>query len=677
MIESEYNEIFNISEAYFSSKYNSFVDVLRERTKKNPNSVAITYLVDGEEIEEKYTFSEMDALAKRLSLKILDYCNSGDRVVLFSERSIDVFIYFLGCQYAGVVAIPVAPPLGEKAEKLLKDIVIDSQARCILTTDIMLFNIEHIVGELGSYGCKYIISSDQIEDYDPIMWNEPQMEPNAIASILYTSGSTGTPKGVMQTNKNHLTSADAFTEAWIPINSKRTLVSWMPLHNAFGLNVATVNSLCHKLNVVLLPYTNVVINPILWLKAISRYKADYSGTINFLLELCCKKITDQQCIGLDLSSCITVLNSGEKIRVDTYNKFCNKFGMYGYKPEALKNLLGSTETLNLTFGRGLLIKYLNKRKMEENVVEISSVDGPEYKQVVSAGEVNSFAKVAIVNPDTKKLCKNNEIGEIWVRSNTVAKGYWNSNKKTITELLNAYIADTGEGPFYRMGDMGFFYEGQLYLTGRCKSMIIINGKNYYLDDIDELIGCSHPSLSAASCASFVDEIDDKERLIVVCEINENNYTKKDLLKVIEAIQNKIYWALEVPVYSINLVKTGEIERSPTGKMLKNATKEKFLDNRMNITYSWQETSSGEYSSESQAIQDIENKIKLIISRLSDRSPESINIHSPIAYNGLDSIKLLDFSNELIKTFNMKIVMATIFKCENIKSLCEYIQKNIS
>lgn len=405
MIESGYKDVLNIGEAYFSSKYNSLVDVLREGAEKTPDSVAITYLVDGEEVEEKYTFSELDALAKRLSLKILDNCKSGDRVVLFSERSVDVFLYFIGCQYAGVVAIPVAPPLGEKAEKLLKDIVIDSQAECILTTNIMLSNIEHIIGQLKSYGCKYIISGDEIEDYDPIMWNDPQMELDTIASILYTSGSTGKPKGVMQTNKNHLTSADAFMEAWMPISSQRTLVSWMPLHNAFGLNVATVNSLCHKFNVVLLPYTSVVINPILWLKAISRYKADYSGTINFLLELCCKKITDEQCIGLDLSSCITVLNSGEKIRVDTYNKFCNKFSKYGYRPEALKNLLGSTETLNLTFGCGLVIKYLNKKKIGENLVGISTVDGPEYKQVVSAGKVNRFAKVEIVNPDTRKLCK--------------------------------------------------------------------------------------------------------------------------------------------------------------------------------------------------------------------------------------------------------------------------------
>lgn len=211
-----------------------------------------------------------------------------------------------------------------------------------------------------------------------------------------------------------------------------------------------------------------------------------------------------------------------------------------------------------------------------------------------------------------------------------------------------------------MGDMGFFYEGQLYLTGRCKSMIIVNGKNYYLDDIDELIGRSHPFLSTAACTSFVvDEIDDKERLIVVCEINENNYTENDLLKVTESIQNKIYGALEIPVYSINLVKPGEIERSPTGKMLKNSTKEKFLNNRMNIIYSWKETSSDEYSSDSQTIQDIENKIKLIISRLSGRSPENINVQTPIASNGLDSIKLLDFSNEIIKTFNMKIVMATL------------------
>ncbi|MCX8131708.1 MAG: non-ribosomal peptide synthetase [Clostridia bacterium] len=677
MIESGFKEIPNVGEEYFSSKYDSFVDVLRERANQTPYSAAITYLVDGEEIEEKYTFSEIDTFAKRLALKILNYCKAGDRVVFFSERSIDVFLYFLGCQYAGVVAIPVAPPLGEKAEKILEDIVGDSQAKCVLTTNSTLSNIEHIIKRLTLCGCKHFISGEEIENYDENKWTVPQINSDSIASILYTSGSTGTAKGVMQTNKNHLTSADAFTEAWMPITYERTLVTWMPLHNAFGLNVATVNSLCHKFNVVLLPYTSVVMSPIKWLKAISKYKADYSGTINFLLELCCKKITDEQCNGLDLSSCTALLNSGEKIRVDTYNKFCNKFGRYGYKPEALKNLLGSTETLSLTFGRGLIVKYLNKKKMEKNIVDISPVDGPEYKQVVSAGTVNSLAKVAIVNPDTEKSCKANEIGEIWVKSNTVAKGYWNSYEKVITELSSAYIADTGEGPFYRMGDMGFFYEGQLYLTGRCKAMIIINGKNYYLDDIDELVGRSHPSLSTASCASFVEEIADKERLLLVCEINENEIAQKDMSNIIEFIQNKIYLALEVPVYSINFVKPGEIERSPTGKLIRNATKKKFLNNKMNIVYSWRETLSGDCVPDFQTIEDIEKQTKLIVSSLSDRAPEKINVQTPFAYNGLDSVKLLDFSYQLEKTFKIKIVMSTIFKCRNIKSLCEYIQRNIS
>lgn len=676
MVKSQFKEVLNVGEEYFSSKYNSFVDILRERANETPDFVAMTYLCDGEESEEKYTFSAMDTFAKCLALKILDYCESGDRVVLFSERSIDLCLYFLGCQYAGVVAIPVAPPLGEKAENILKDIVNDSQAKCILTTNSMLSNIEHIVEQLALSGCKHFILGEEIEEYDENKWIIPQIKLDSIASILYTSGSTGTPKGVMQTNRNHLASADTFTEAWMPIDSDRTLVTWMPLHNAFGLNVATVNSLCHRFNVVLLQYTSVVISPIKWLKAISKYKADYSGTINFLLELCCKKITDEQCIGLDLSSCRAMLNSGEKIRVDTYNKFCKKFSKYGYKSEALKNLLGSTETLSLTFGCGVVVKYLNKKKINANIVEISPVDGPEYNQVMSVGIVNSLAKVVIVNPDTEKLCKVNEIGEIWVKSNTVAKGYWNSYERSITELSSAYIADTGEGPFYRMGDMGFFYEGQLYLTGRCKAMIIINGKNYYLEDIDELVGRSHPSLSTESCASFADEIADKERLMIVCEINENEFIENDISNIIECIQNKIYLDLEVPVYSIILVKAGDIERSATGKLIRNATKKKFLDNKMNIIYSWLETSSGECVTDSKIIEEIESKIKLIVSILSNRLPENINVQIPFAYNGLDSIKLLDFSNQLEKTFNIKILMSTIYKCKNIKSLCEYIQKNI-
>lgn len=677
MFEIETKEKCNLDMECFSSKYTSFVDVLRERVDEDPDFVAITYLVDGEKIENKYTFSLLDKYAKRLALKILDYCKTGDRVILFSENSIDLILYFLGCQYAGVVAIPVAVPLGEKAERMLENITENSQAKCILTTNSMLSGIEHIMGLLRSLGCRHFISGDKIDDYNEERWMAPQTESDSIASILYTSGSTGIPKGVMQTNKNHLASADTFTEAWMSIDSNRTLVTWMPLHNAFGLNVATVNSLCHRFNVVLLPYTSVIMNPIKWLRAITKYKADCSGTINFLLEVCCKKITEEQCIGLDLSSCKAMLNSGEKIRVDTYKKFCDKFYRYGYKSKALKNLLGSTETLSLTFGCGLVVKYLNKRKLEQNIVEISHVDGPEYRQVVSAGIVNSFARVAIVNPDTEKLCKVNEIGEIWVKSDTVAKGYWNSSESRITELSNAYIADLGDGPFYRMGDMGFFHEGQLYLTGRCKAMIIINGKNYYLEDIDELVCQAHPILRTASCVSFTDDTTDSEKLVIVCEINENEFSNEDMQRIIDAIQNKIYFALEIPVFTIALVEIGGIERSPTGKIIRNSSKKKFLENKMNVTYLFREASDDEDASRAQKIEDIENRIKLIVSKLSNRSLERIDIQAPFAYNGLDSIKLLDFLNELENAFNIKLVLSVIFEYKNIESLCRYIQEKIS
>jgi acyl-CoA synthetase (AMP-forming)/AMP-acid ligase II len=296
--------------------------------------------------------------------------------------------------------------------------------------------------------------------------------------------------------------------------------------------------------------------PLRWLQAISRYKATTSGGPNFAYELCVSKITNEQRETLDLSSSDVAFNGAEPVRVETLERFATAFEPYGFRREAFYPCYGMAE-ITLIVSGGIksalpLLKTVQGDALEQHRVVSASLEDDEVRTLVGCGQTLLEQQIVIAHPDTLTRCQPPFVGEIWVSGNSVAQGYWNRPEETET-TFRAYLADTGEGLFLRTGDLGFLQEGELFVTGRLKDLIIIRGRNHYPQAIEQTVEQSHPVVQQGCTAAFSVEVNGQELLVVAFEIERTSRRNLDLDEVVGAIRKAVSEQHDLGVYGVLLL----------------------------------------------------------------------------------------------------------------------------
>jgi acyl-CoA synthetase (AMP-forming)/AMP-acid ligase II len=336
--------------------------------------------------------------------------------------------------------------------------------------------------------------------------------------------------------------------------------------------------------------TSFLQRPYRWLQAISKYKGTTSGAPNFAYELCVQKITAEQRASLDLSSWQVAFNGAEPIRHETLELFAATFADCGFRPSAFYPCYGMAETTLLVSGKNKEVTILGNERVssqsktvdrlalaEDKIVEVCEQE--DSKVLVGCGKSIPDLEIAIVNPETLTLCEHDRVGEIWVRGDSVAKGYWNRIEET-EKTFQACLVENKEKSFLRTGDLGFLDDsGELFVTGRLKDLIIIRGRNLYPQDIELTAQRSHDGLRLGSNAAFTVEVDNEERLVVVQELEFR--AKPNLEEVITAIRQGVTEAHEIEVYGVILIKPGSIPKTSSGKIQRRATRNKFLEGTLN------------------------------------------------------------------------------------------------
>ena len=345
----------------------------------------------------------------------------------------------------------------------------------------------------------------------------------------------------------------------------------------------------------LMPPQSFLQRPLRWLQAISRYKATLSGGPNFAYELCARKITPGQCDTLDLSSWHTAYNGAEQVRPGTLSRFAAKFASCGFRPSSFYPCYGLAEATLLVSG-GLLkdepVLYTTRvAALEQNRVEVSR-ERENVRTLVGCGRAMLDTKVVIANPESLVRCAMDEVGEIWVSGPSVAQGYWNQPQESERTFRN-YLADTGEGPFLRTGDLGFLKGNELFVTGRLKDVIIIGGRNLYAQDIELTVEQSHPAVRYGACAAFSADIDEEERLIVAAEVERrfqpqwhpqvgeipaapNARVPLEIEALVRTIRRVVAQEHDVRVHAVVLLKAGSLPKTPSGKLQRRACQACFL-----------------------------------------------------------------------------------------------------
>lgn len=580
-------------------KTNTLVDLLRYRALHQPDRIAYRFLIDGETETVSLTYQELEAQSRAIASQLQQFCQPGDRALLLYQPGLEYISAFFGCLFAGVVAVPAYPPRPNRSLSRIQSILTDAGATVALTTTAIFSRLEKRVADVPELETLGWLATDRIEPTQANSWQDPQIESSTLAFLQYTSGSTATPKGVMISHQNLLRNLEAIAHCF-EHSAESVGVIWLPPYHDMGLIGGILQPLYAGFTVILMSPLVFLQSPFRWLQAVSRYRGTTSGGPNFAYELCIKKITPEQKQTLDLSSWDVAFNGAEPINATTLEQFAAAFGECGFRRSAFYPCYGMAETTLIVSGGEKtappLYKTFDAEALEKHWVVPASGESPNSRTLVSCGGQIPHHLVAIAHPETLTRCVPGEVGEIWVSGASIAQGYWNQPEES-RSTFKAYLADTGEGPFLRTGDLGFLENGfldkpELFVTGRLKDLIIISGHNHYPQDIERTVEQSHPAIRPTCSAAFSVEIGGEERLIIVAEVERRYRQRKrqaslpsgDPLKhrslepksTIQSIRRSVSSYHDLQVYRVLLIEHGSIPKTSSGKIQRHACRTGFL-----------------------------------------------------------------------------------------------------
>ncbi len=587
----------------------TLVELLCLRSLHQANQLAYTFLQDGETEEVNITYGELDCQARIIASCLQSRGLTGQRALLLYPPGLEFITAFFGCLYAGVTAVPAYLPRPNRSMERLEAIVDDAQAKQVLTTTSVWQKLESSLVKQEKLASLHWLTTDNLASDLEASWQPPMINQDTLAFLQYTSGSTGKPKGVMVSHGNLLHNQKVIKDAF-GHNSRSQGVIWLPPYHDMGLIGGIIQPLNEGFPVTLMSPMHFLQKPLRWLQAISRYRATTSGGPNFAYDLCARKITPQQLAGLDLSSWEVAFTGAEPIRAETMEKFSNYFAECGFRREAFYPCYGMAESTLFITGvnkqQPPVIKEVREADLQENRVVIADGESTEVRKLVGCGQAFLETEVKIVNPESKTECAAQEVGEIWVAGDSVAQGYWNQSELT-EETFQAYTCDTKAGPFLRTGDLGFLLDGELYVTGRLKDLIIIRGRNHYSQDIELTVENSHQALAPNRSAAFAVEVNGEEKLVVVaeierryhkgiCQLSTNNYSgidpgfevspplnsPPDFQTIVANIRQAITKNHGLQAYAILLLRIGSIPKTSSGKIRRYACRRDFLQGTLNV-----------------------------------------------------------------------------------------------
>ncbi|MFT5162096.1 MAG: acyl-CoA synthetase (AMP-forming)/AMP-acid ligase II, partial [Alteromonadaceae bacterium] len=480
---------------------NVFISALVEHAATRGNDVACHFLDAEGEITSSLTFDQL-LQTREMAKHILTYCQPGDRALLIYENGAEFMRSFLACLQAGVIAVPAYPPRKNQNVDRLRSLITDAECSVVLTVGKLAALFADRVKHEPAIKNIPVCATDELDDRSPDI-TLPQITPETVAFLQYSSGSTGDPKGVMVNNYNLVQNIRRIEKAFEQDQNSR-IVSWLPNFHDMGLIAGFLMPVYLGAQTFLMSPTTFLNRPVIWLKAVAKYKATMSGAPNFAYDLCVDRIKDEDLKDIDLKGWKVAFCGAEPIRAETFTRFSERFSTCGFGSNSLFPCYGMAEaTLFISgpgMGVGATVMPVEKKAFSQNRAVVAKPQEAQ-QQLVSSGILWLGDEIAIADPQTRQHLPDCEVGEVWFRSPSVAQGYW-KNPELTEYAFNAHLSCSNEGPFMRTGDLGFMRDGMLYITGRLKDIIIIRGGNFYPQDIEKAVSDVDEALAENSSAAF-------------------------------------------------------------------------------------------------------------------------------------------------------------------------------
>jgi len=623
----------------------SLLDQMDRLAVDHPDRLLYSFLdLHGDPIES-YTYASFQHRTKAIAghLRKEGRFAAGDRLLLAYPPGLEMICAFFGCVRAGLIPVPVYPPSSRGFQSALYKMVHiakDCNAAAILTSQDHQASLKTNLARSGvsasGVDVDYISGLPWIptENFVDTISHQPAFDTSEILFLQYTSGSTMEPKGVIVTHENILNTYDLVIDHPEPV-----VVSWLPQYHDMGLIGCYLYPALKGGTTYGFAPMDFIQRPILWFETITTYRATATAAPNFAYDYCLRagRLSKDSLESCDLNSLRVLMCAAEPVKPDTYTRFLEAFQPYGLKSESFYVAYGLAEnTLAVSMG-GRNIASVNKRALAMGkasvTTEVSEIGGSA--QIISCGNPLAGLEVKIVDPEGHFVLKPGRVGEIWLAGSGKCRGYWNNTELTLKQFRARLVDDTPyDDGFLRTGDMGFFHDGELYVCGRIKDMIILRGQNYYPQDIENAVEKASGLIRHNCVAAFQIQEDGEPGLAVIAEV-KNPRALPDARKIATAVRN--YLNVEVAV--VSLIAPRAIPRTSSGKIMRHKTKQMWLDGQFTVLSDF---SSEKNAGDAIPDPDAHTPFAELKARYNLTGNESYNLVDA----GLDSLDLVVFMHEL-------------------------------
>ncbi|MBY0587903.1 fatty acyl-AMP ligase [bacterium] len=560
-----------------SSQWSTLIDVVEHQSCMSPNATAFIFLEDGQTETDRLTFANLSLRAKAVAAGLL--CRGirpGDRVMLLFPSGLGFIEAFLGCVFAGAIAVPVYPPRSHHDFPIVARILNDCAARALLSTSALLSLFGQQSSQIVLRERVRLVAIDDLTDDTSRSWTHPGIDSETIAFLQYTSGSTGHPKGVTISHKNIIANQEMIKRA-CNNDGNSTFVGWLPLYHDMGLIGNILQPLyLGSLSVLMSPQA-FLRRPIRWLSAITQYRAHTSGGPNFCYDLCLRKINADDSVHLDLSSWKVAFNGAEPVRPATLQRFADRFSDFGFNKSSFYPCYGLAEGTLFVTGNRVGETYgtvcLSQQQLLSNRRSPPTSTADEIS-LVACGRPWLGLDLAILTNAVE-----HDVGEICINGPNVTAGYWGDTDYN----SNAFVL-IKEKRYLRTGDLGFVQDGQLVITGRLKDVLIIRGKTHYPQDIeDSAQSTSHYIRPGRQVAFSLPSFDDNS-LVLLAECSDD-MSPTLYESTCRHIRNAVAENHGVSLARIVLLRPHSLPTTTSGKLRRAESKAMYLEGRFVSTES--------------------------------------------------------------------------------------------
>lgn len=560
-----------------------------------PEAAAFTFVdfaADPHGRRTTVSWAEVDRRVTAVSHCLRRAGATGERVAVVAPQGLEYVVGFLGALRAGAIAVPLFPPDLPGHDERLAAALGDASPACLITTSGARAAVADFCASRRLPGADRILclGPEHIDQCPPVRDEDPdpvRVRPEDCAYLQYTSGSTRKPAGVEITHANVMANVRQAVAAFDIHRDRSQIVSWLPLFHDMGLVLAVAIPVVSAVRSVLMDPMAFVQQPLRWLRLLAHYRGAVTAAPNFAYDYCARRVHDPRQAGLALHQVSVMINGSEPIRPATLSRFQRAFAAAGLSPRTMRPSYGLAEATVFVStspaGRTPVVTAFNRDMLGHGVLQpVTGVAAEGTTELVACG-VPVGQRVTVVNPRTRRSLPEGAVGEIWVRGPNVARGYWRNPART-AEVFGAVPADedrsdgTGAGRWLRTGDLGALHEGCLYVTGRIKDLVIIDGVNHYPQDIEATVQDAHAVIRDDHVAAFSLTIGGRERLVVVAEHSRRvSEPGLELEAIVRTVRKAVVTGHGVALHDFVLVPPGTVPRTSSGKVARGACRHQYLN----------------------------------------------------------------------------------------------------